>query len=167
MTHSNSIIATDAFWALIALIFFFVILYRLKIPHLFISKLDERAKNIANELEEARALKEEAQQNLVKYQQKCKEIEEESKRLLERAQREARQIENDARSLSDKYIEQQRKLVDEKMKRALLEASKEVNERTIDVIIAAAKDVISSELTTEKNSSLIDASINKIKQKLL
>ena len=148
MTHSNSIIATDAFWALIALIFFFVILYRLKIPHLLLSKLDERAKNIANELDEARSLKEEAQQNLVKCQQKCKEIEEESKKILERAQREARQIENDARSLSDKYIEQQRKLVDEKMKRAMLEASKEVNGRAVDVIISAAKDIILSELSS-------------------
>lgn len=166
MIYQTSLAATDAFWALIALFIFLFILYIFNIPHLLLTKLDERSKNIADELEEARALKEEAQQNLVLCQKKCKDAEEEAKALLERAQREARQIENDARSLSDKYLEQQRKLLEEKLKTSAIEALKSVKDRTVDVLINSSKDIISQELDVTTNNKLVKASIDTIKAKL-
>lgn len=165
MTH-NSIVATDAFWALIALIVFLIILYVLKIPSKLASKLDERANNISKDLEEARILKEEANQTLVECQKKCKEVQEEAKQLLERARREAQQIENDARKSTEKYIEQQRSLAKEKMQRALEEASKEVKNSAVEAIIQTAQAIIIQNLSAEKNEELVLASIKNIKKKL-
>lgn len=167
MTHNASIVATDAFWALIALIIFCIILYVLKIPTLLSSKLDARALDVAKELEDARVLKEKAQQNLVDCQKKCKEIQEEAHNLLKRATREAEQIKNEARKATEKYIEQQRILAKEKMQLALAEASKDIKNHAVDVIIKTTQDIIEQELTENKNTQIVLSSLNNIKHRLI
>ena len=59
-----------AFWALVALVIFLGIVIYLKVPGMINKSLDERAERIRNELDEARRLREEAQQLLAEYQRK-------------------------------------------------------------------------------------------------
>ena len=58
------------FWALIALIIFMGIVFYMKVPGMIAGSLDTRAERIRNELDEARRLREEAQQLLAEYQRK-------------------------------------------------------------------------------------------------
>ncbi|MFL4467522.1 F0F1 ATP synthase subunit B family protein, partial [Brucella melitensis] len=63
------------FWAFIALVIFVAIVVYMKVPGMIGRTLDERADRIKKELEEARTLREEAQQLLAEYHRKRKEAE--------------------------------------------------------------------------------------------
>jgi F-type H+-transporting ATPase subunit b len=59
----------STFWAFIALLLFIALIVYLKVPGMIGRSLDERAENIKKELEEARTLREEAQQLLAESPQ--------------------------------------------------------------------------------------------------
>jgi F-type H+-transporting ATPase subunit b len=83
--------AFDAsFYALVGLILFFVLIAYLKVPGMLASSLDERAKNITEELAEAKRLREEAQHLLAEYQRKRKEAEADAAAIVAAAERRVR-----------------------------------------------------------------------------
>ena len=63
------------FWAVAGLIIFLGILVYMKVPSMMANSLDKRANDIAAELEQAKKLREEAQQLLAEYQRKRNEAE--------------------------------------------------------------------------------------------
>jgi len=77
------------FVVLIAFLLFVGALVYLKVPGLIGRKLDERAEGIRGELDEARALREEAQALLAGYERKQKEVQEQSERIIAHAKQEA------------------------------------------------------------------------------
>ncbi|TIU06729.1 MAG: ATP F0F1 synthase subunit B, partial [Mesorhizobium sp.] len=76
-------------WATVALVIFLAIAVYIKVPGLIAKALDARADKISNELEDARRLREEAQQLLGQYQRKRKEAEQEAADIVAAAKREA------------------------------------------------------------------------------
>ena len=76
--------AFDAsFFALVALILFFVLLWYVNTHRTIAKSLDDRAARIQAEIDEARELKEEAKQQLAEYQRRRREAEAEAKAKLE------------------------------------------------------------------------------------
>ena len=69
-------------WATVALVIFIGLLVWLKVPAAIAKSLDARADKIRNDLDEARKLREEAQQVLAEYQRKRKEAEEEAEKQI-------------------------------------------------------------------------------------
>ncbi|WJW80216.1 ATP F0F1 synthase subunit B [Bartonella sp. TP] len=162
--HSNLIIGTDAFWALVALIIFLIILCFLKVPSIITAKLDKRAQDIAAELNEARRLKEEAQQLLSEYQQQRQDAELKAKEIVAAAKREAKQISSDMRQASQKYLAQRTKLAEEKISLAEEEALKEVKQKAIDISANLSKNFLSNVMTEKKRQELFDAGLEELKQ---
>ncbi|MGN6765100.1 MAG: F0F1 ATP synthase subunit B family protein, partial [Rhizobiaceae bacterium] len=76
-------------WALIGLLIFFAICLYIKAPAMLAQSLDERAKRISDELDEAKRLRDEAKSLLAEYQKKRKEAEAEAADILTAAKREA------------------------------------------------------------------------------
>ena len=56
-----------SFWATVALGLFFALIAYMKVPGMITKGLDDRSDKIRNDLEEARRLREEAQQLLAEY----------------------------------------------------------------------------------------------------
>ena len=77
------------FWAMIALFIFIGVVIYMKVPGMIAKALDERAAKIRNDLDEARRLREEAQQLLVEFQKKRKEAEKEAADMVAAAKRES------------------------------------------------------------------------------
>ena len=77
------------FWTALALIGFFAILVYFKVPDTVGKSLDARSDAIRKELDDARRMREEAQQLLADYQRRSKEAEEEAKEIVAAAKREA------------------------------------------------------------------------------
>ena len=69
------------FWALVGLIIFLGIIFYVKVPAKIVGSLDDRANKIRDELEEAKRLREEAQQLMAEYQRKRQEAEEEAENI--------------------------------------------------------------------------------------
>tara|TARA_B100000927_G_scaffold154581_1_gene124557 strand:- start:232 stop:621 length:390 start_codon:yes stop_codon:yes gene_type:complete len=82
------------FVVLISFILFGLVLIYLKVPSMLGKMLDQRAASIKTELDEARALREEAQTILASYERKQKEVSEQAARIVEDAKMKLKQLQN-------------------------------------------------------------------------
>ncbi|TIV95825.1 MAG: ATP F0F1 synthase subunit B, partial [Mesorhizobium sp.] len=102
-------------WATIALIIFLGAIIYLKVPGMLAKSLDARAAKISSELEEARRLREEAQQLLGQYQQKRKEAEKEAADIVAAAKREAELLASEAHKKTEDYVARRTALAEQKI----------------------------------------------------
>ena len=79
---------TDFVVTLGFLLFIGVLLY-FKVPTLLMGMLDKRADGIRSELDEAKALREEAQALLASYERRQREVQEQADRIIQHAKEEA------------------------------------------------------------------------------
>jgi len=154
------------FWALVALIIFVAILLYMKVPAMMSKSLDARAERIKNELEEARRLREEAQQLLAEYQRKRREAEQEAKDLVDAAKREAKLIVSDAKEKTEEYVSRRTALAEQKIAQAERDAVNEVRARAVDVAIAAAGKLLAEKVDSKTGAELFKASLQDVKTRL-
>ncbi|WP_274425443.1 F0F1 ATP synthase subunit B [Chelativorans sp. YIM 93263] len=151
------------FWALVALIIFLAILAYLKVPAKINDSLDSRADRIRKELDEARELREEAQQVLAEYQRKRGEAEEEAKEIVAAARREAKAIVADAKQKTEEYVTRRTALAEQKITQAERDAVHEVRSRAVDVAVAAAGNILGDKVDTKKRGELFESSLQELK----
>jgi len=154
------------FWALVALIIFVAILLYMRVPAMMSKALDARAERIKNELEEARRLREEAQQLLAEYQRKRREAEQEAKDLVDAAKREAKLIVSDAKEKTEEYVSRRTALAEQKIAQAERDAVNEVRARAVDVAIAAAGKLLAEKVDSKAGAELFKASLQDVKTRL-
>jgi F-type H+-transporting ATPase subunit b len=77
------------FVVLLAFLCFIGVLFYFKVPGMLTKMLDARAEQIRTELDEARALREEAQTILASYERKQREVADQSDRIIAHAREEA------------------------------------------------------------------------------
>jgi|SRR5690606_1213130 len=154
------------FWAFISLILFLALIAYLKVPGMVARSLDQRADRIRRELEDARALREEAQQLLAEYQRKRHEAEQEAAELVTAAKREAEGIIADAKASTEEYVTRRTKLAEQKIAQAERDAVNEVRARAVDVAVAAASKILSDKVDSPVSGTLFDESITQLKAKL-
>ncbi len=147
------------------LLFVGVIVY-LRVPGMLMGLLDDRAQGIRDELNEAKALREEAQTILASYERKQREVQEQADRIVEQAKQEAQDAA--AKALEDLDASIERRLAAAKDQVASAEASavKEVRDTAISVAIGAASEVIAAKMGDTEGNSLIDAAIATVGEKL-
>ena len=91
---------TAEFWVLVSFLAFMGLLLKMKVPAMLANILDDRAVGIRKELDEARRLRQEAQDLLAEYQRKQRLAEDEAKAIIEQAQREAQAMKTESASRS-------------------------------------------------------------------
>lgn len=161
-----SLLLSETFWALIALFIFIGIVLYLKVPAMVGKALDDRADRIRNELEEARKLREEAQQILAEYQRKRKEAEQEAADILVAAKREAEILVKDAKAKTEEYVARRTALAEQKIEQAERDAAEEVRARAIDIAVAAASAVLAEKVEGKVASDLFKTSVSQVKTNL-
>jgi F-type H+-transporting ATPase subunit b len=154
------------FWAFISLILFLALVAYLKVPGMVARSLDQRADRIRRELDDARALREEAQQLLAEYQRKRHEAEQEAAELVTAAKREAEGIVADAKAKTEEYVARRTTLAEQKIAQAERDAVNEVRARAVDVAVAAASKILSDKVDGQVSGALFDQSISQLKAKL-
>ncbi|MEQ8400614.1 MAG: F0F1 ATP synthase subunit B [Roseitalea porphyridii] len=153
----------SSFWALVGLILFFGIVYYFKVPGMVTGALDKRGDRIRNELEEARRLREEAQQLLAEYQRKRKEAEKEAEAIVEAARGEAEQITAEAKEKTEEYVARRTQLAEQKIAQAEIDAVNAVRASAVDVSIAAAEKLIGEKMTAKTRGDLFKSSLDQVK----
>lgn len=154
------------FWALAALVIFFGVIVWLKVPATINKSLDTRADNIRKELDEARRLREEAQELLAEYQRKRQEAEAEAESIVTAAKHEAELLAEDAARKTTEYVERRTAIAEQKIAQAEAEALEEVKASAVDLAIAASERLLGEKLTGNTADDLIKKSIGEVKQRL-
>jgi len=155
-----------SFWALIALIIFLAIVAYVKVPAKMAAGLDDRADKIKNDLDEARRLREEAQELLADYQRKRKEAEQEASEILSSAKREAAALEKDAEAKANDFVARRTALAEQKIAQAQAQAVAEVRSSAVDIAVAAASKIVEGKASGATADKLIKDGIAQVKAHL-
>lgn len=154
------------FVVLLAFILFIGVLFYFKVPGMLGGLLDKRAEGIQSELDEAKALREEAQTLLASYERKQKEMAEQADRIVAEAKREAEAAADQAKEDLKLSIARRLQSAEDQIASAEASAVREVRDRAVSVAIAAAANVVASKTTAADQNSLIDDAIAQVKTKL-
>ena len=174
LVASPAFAAGDTFFSLgntdfivtLAFLLFIGVLFYFKVPSLLAGMLDKRADGIKSELDEARALREEAQTLLASYERKQQEVKDQADRIVTSAKAEAQEAADQARADLEKSITRRMTAAEEQIESAQAAAVKEVRDQAIVIAIAAAKDVIAKQMTAAEGNALIDSAIADVDSKL-
>jgi F-type H+-transporting ATPase subunit b len=151
---------------LISFLLFVAVLFKFGVPGKLTGMLDNRAELIKSELEEARALREEAKAILASYERKKKEVQEQSERIVASAKEEAMQAAEQAKVDLARAIERRLAAAEERISSAEAGAVRAVREQAVIIAVGAAGDVLAKQMTEETSSASIDAAIKEVGAKL-
>ena len=150
----------------LAFLLFIGILVYLKVPGKLGGMLDQRAVAIKAEIDEARALREEAQTLLASFERKHKEVEGHVAGIVEHAKKEAELAGDAAKEDLKNTIARRIQAAEEQIKSAEQAAVKEVKDTAISVAIAAASDVIAKNMSAADAGKLVEKAIAEAGDKL-
>ncbi|MBD3764270.1 MAG: F0F1 ATP synthase subunit B [Rhodobacterales bacterium] len=154
------------FIVLIAFLVFVGILLYAKVPAMLTGLLDKRAQTIRAELDEAKALREEAQSILAQYERKQKDVHAQADRIVTAARDEAMAAAAQARVELSQTIARRMAAAEEQIKAAEIAAVREVRDRAIAVAVAAAGDVLARQMTPEGAAAMNDTAIGQVEARL-
>lgn len=154
------------FWVGAAFVVFIGVLFYFKVPGMLTKGLDERAQRIRSDLEEARRLREEAQALMASYERKQHEAAEEAKQIVQHAKEEAEREARLAAERLEAMIARREQTSLEKIAVAEAQAEKEVRDTAVAVAIAAATEVIASQVSGARADALIDEATQGLRQHL-
>ena len=154
------------FIVLLAFLLFLAILLYYKVPSKVGEMLDKRAQSIKSDLDEARALREEAQSLLASYERKQKEVQEQADRIVAQAKDEATKAAAAAKDDIAKSISRRLSAATEQIASAQAAAVKDVRDQAVVVAVSAAKDLMARQMDAKSTGALIDESIDTVAAKL-
>lgn len=154
------------FVVLIAFLVFLGVLVYMGVPAKLTGMLDARAAQIKAELEEARALREEAKSVLASYERKQKEVAEQTDRIIATAKDEAAAAAQKAKAELQRSIARRLQAAEEQIASAESAALRQVRERAVALAVSAAGEVLAKQMTAEAASASIDAAIDQVSAKL-
>lgn len=159
-------LANTDFIVLLGFIAFIGVLVYFKVPALLGGLLDKRAEGIRADLDEAKALREEAQTVLASYERKAREVEEQSKRIVAQAKEEASLAAEQAKADLAASMERRIAAAEDQITSAQGKAVKDVRDEAVRVAVAAAEVVIAKQMTAAQGNALIDEAIGTVEAKL-
>lgn len=154
------------FIVLVSFLLFVGVLFYFKVPSLISGLLDKRADGIKTELEEARALRDEAKTLLASYDRKLNEVKDQAARIVSAATEEAAVAAEQARADMAKSLERRMASAEDQIESAKSAAVKEVRDQAVVVAIAVAREVIAKQMSAADGNKLIDDAIEQVDAKL-
>lgn len=153
------------FWVLVSMAIFAVLVWK-PASRAIAGALDQRAARISGELDEARKLREEAEQLLADYQRQEREAVTQAEAIIAHAREEAERIAAQAAGDLEQSLARRQRLAEERIAQAESRALDEIRSVAVDTAIAAARDVIAAEFDERRGGALLDDAIAALPQRL-
>ena len=153
------------FWVAIAFVVFVIAVFR-PIGKAITQALDKRADTIRQEIDEAQALREEAQKKLAEYKRLQRDAVSEAADIIEKAKHEATVLREQAEKDLATQLERREQLAMEKIQQAEAAALKEIRNTAVDIAVAATHRLLTEQMDADKANGLIDDSIRDLPGRL-
>jgi len=155
----------NSFYATVSLVLFLAIMAYFGVPKIIGKMLDGKIKQIADDLEAAKRLREEAAELLVEYEKKRVAAESEAAGIIAAAKDEATRMTAEAKTALADMVVRRTKSVEDKIAQAESQAIAEVRARSADVAIEAARVVLTDEMN-RKGGQVVDKAIGDVSSRL-
>lgn len=159
-------LANTDFIVLISFFIFVGVLIYFKVPGMLLGLLDKRAEGIQSEIDEARALREEAQTLLASFERKQRDVQAQADRIVAAAKESAMEAAEQAKIDLEKSIERRLKAAEDQIGSAEASAVRQVRDEAIRIAIGTASEVIARDMKAERSDALFDEAIKTVQAKL-
>ena len=149
--------------AMLALLVFLLIVVFVGGFRLVFSKLDERAEGIQNQIDEARALREEASKLMADAKKKAKEADAAAEDIIKRAKADADAMMKQAKADLKAKVARREAQAEARIARAEADAAADVRRIAADAATAAARSVLSD---SDESAELFDKALGEIGDRL-
>lgn len=153
------------FWVAIAFVVFVIAVYR-PIKKAMTGALDERAETIRRELDDAQALREEAQKTLAEYKRLQRDAVTEAAEIVEHARHEAAALREQAEKDLTEQLKRREQLAVEKIEQAEATALKQIRDQAVDLAMVATQRLLSEQVDDAKSNDLVDHAIKDLPNRL-
>ncbi len=150
----------------IAFILFVGLLIYFRVPGRIVAYLDARAAQIRAELEEARRLREEAQELRASFERKRQTVHEQVERIIAKARANAEAAAEQAKAEIVAATARRLRAAEERIAAAEAAAIREIRETAVRIATAAAGEVIAASLKPAQVKALITQSIDEVEKRL-
>ena len=150
---------------LLALAVLAVLIWR-PVKEKILGGLDEHARRIRAEIEEARRLHEEAKALLAKHQRQLHEGESLAAQIVARAEEEVRRLEERARAEFEELVRRRQRQAEERIVQERNRAIEEIRGRTVELAMAATREVLRERLDEERQRALLDRAVEEVERRL-
>jgi len=150
----------------IGFVIFVGILLYFRVPAMLMKMLDSRAVKIRTDLDEARALREEAQSLLASFERRQKEVAVQAEEIVAAARNEAEAAAEVAKEDIRKSVARRMQTATEQIAAAEQAAVRQIKDRAVAVAIAAAGDFMKGKMKADDANALIDTAIKDVGAKL-
>jgi len=151
-----------SFWVAVCVLGFLALLAWKGVHKLIGKALDDRSAKIADELAEARRLREEAQALLASYKRKQKEAEDLAEDIVAQAKHDAEVMAANARKDMTERLERRTAMAEAKIANAEAQALNEVRAKAADLSLAAAESLLRKDLKAADHASLVKDGISQM-----
>ncbi|MGX9355240.1 F0F1 ATP synthase subunit B [Roseobacteraceae bacterium S113] len=155
-------LANTDFVVLIGFLVFVGIVFYFKVPAMLGGMLDKRAEGIRDEIDEARAIREDAQSLLASYERKQLEVQEQADKIVTAAKSEAAAAAEKAKEDLKASIARRLAAAEDQLASAEASAVKEVRDQAAAIAVAAAQEVVAGQMTAKDGSAMIDDAIKQV-----
>ncbi|MGQ3045807.1 MAG: F0F1 ATP synthase subunit B family protein [Niveispirillum sp.] len=157
--------ASSTFWYAVAFVIFIVGVARLAGKGI-LGSLDARSKRIADELEQAQKLREDAQAALAQFQRKQRDALKEAEAIVAQAREEASRIRAQAASDLEAGLKRREQQAVDKIAQAEALALQQVRDLAVEIAVQATEKLLVQNVDEARNSVLVDAAISELPAKL-
>lgn len=149
-------------WVALAMLILIGIMLWKKVPAMIGAMLDSKIATIRQQLDEAAALRTEAEALKAEYQQRLSALDAETAALRERAQIEADAVVAKAQQELQQLIARRQKMAEDRIAAAERTAIADVREQATRAAVAAATQLIAERHDAASDRALIDAAIAQV-----
>lgn len=153
------LLSDTSFWTFLGLIVFIGIVVYFGVHKALGKMLDDRAGKIRDELDEARRLREEAQEMLAGYERRQRRAAEEAEEIVAHARQDADAMRAAAREEIAERIERRTAMAEQRIAQAELQAARDVRAMAADLAVAAAEDLLKDKMTKTQRNALVKSAI--------
>lgn len=157
---------TPEFWVAVAFVIFIGIVAKTGAFGGLAKSLDDRSRRIRQELDDARALHEEAKRVLADYQKRRVEAEKEAAAIVEAAKEEAQRFAAESEAKLKDFVARRTALAEQRIAQAEQQASNEVRAAAADAAIKASEDILRASVKGAKADALVEAGLKDVRSRL-
>jgi F-type H+-transporting ATPase subunit b len=158
--------AEPEFWVAVGFVIFVAVLIYVGVPKMMTKALDDRAKRVQDELNEARRLKEEAQKLLAEYQAKQRQADDEAAAIVAGAKAEAERFAAEAKVKMEEFVARRSKMAETKIAQAEAQAVADVRAAAAEAAVSAAEKILTDSVKGKLADDLLARGIGDVKTKL-